>query len=285
MINRHGNLLIPCAFILLLAVAGSSLWISASNYRQLKDDNCILESELAASMRNYQDLEERVDVLSEEDDLLRSLAGVAGVDKEIRLLGTGGTYLPGMDEALTVSGKAVHQIESLEKIQEQLDLAISLQENSFKELALLLEDQRSTIDSYPSLRPVEGGWLVGEYGYRTDPFTGKRTFHRGIDISNRTNTPVLATADGRVIFSGWAGRYGRVVKINHGNGFVSLYAHNNRTVAKRGEKVKKGDLIAYLGSTGRATGPHLHFEIHKNGKSVNPVKYLLPDSGVFRKRL
>jgi len=271
-------------FLILFSFAGLGLWQSYSKIQKLEKDNRILEYELAASIRNYHNLEERIEILSEEDDLLRSLAGIEGLNKEIRLLGTGGTYLPGIDKGLAVSPSAKRQFESLDNTQEKLDLAISLQEKSFEELAVLLEEQRATIDSYPSLRPVEGGWLVGKYGYRTDPFTGKRTFHRGVDISNRTNTPVRATADGRVTFSGWSGRYGRTVKLDHGNGYVSLYAHNNKTLVKRGAHVKKGDLIAYLGSTGRATGPHLHFEIHKHGKSINPVKYFLPDSGIFQKR-
>jgi murein DD-endopeptidase MepM/ murein hydrolase activator NlpD len=116
----------------------------------------------------------------------------------------------------------------------------------------------------------------------TSPFTYKRYHpilhiyrpHLGIDFGARKGTPIMAVSDGRVIYSGWMGGYGKVIKISHGNGFVSLYAHQSRLRARLGNYVKKGEVIGYVGSTGRSTGSHLHFGLYKRGKAVNPAKYI-----------
>jgi murein DD-endopeptidase MepM/ murein hydrolase activator NlpD len=131
---------------------------------------------------------------------------------------------------------------------------------------------------HPEGRPVVGGWVSSFFGKRTDPFTGKQAFHKGIDIAGRKGMDVVAVAAGVVTYSGERYGYGRMVEINHGNGYVTRYAHNEENLVEVGQAVKKGQLIGKMGATGRATGPNLHFEVLRNGQVVNPMTYIRESS-------
>ncbi len=126
----------------------------------------------------------------------------------------------------------------------------------------------------PKGRPIVQGWLSSRYGMRTDPFTGKRDFHAGIDFAGKEGSPVVATAAGVVTWAGTRSGYGKLVEINHGSGYITRYGHSRKILVKIGDTVKKGQIIAEMGSTGRSTGPHVHFEVLINGRTVNPAKYI-----------
>lgn len=126
----------------------------------------------------------------------------------------------------------------------------------------------------PAGKPVKSGWISSFFGQRADPFTGQRTMHSGIDFAGRKNSEVVAVASGVVIFSGKRYGLGNVVEIGHGDGYTTLYAHNNKLLVKLGDKVKKGETIALMGSTGRSTGSHVHLEILKDGRAVDPLKFV-----------
>ena len=126
----------------------------------------------------------------------------------------------------------------------------------------------------PSGKPVDEGWLSSKYGKRNDPFTGKQDFHKGLDFAGKKGADVLAVGDGVVSWSGKRSGYGNLIEINHGNGYVTRYGHNQRHLVEVGDTVKKGQQVAMMGSTGRSTGPHVHFEVLHNGKRVNPAKYM-----------
>jgi murein DD-endopeptidase MepM/ murein hydrolase activator NlpD len=119
-----------------------------------------------------------------------------------------------------------------------------------------------------------GGVVTSKFGYRRHPITGRHAMHKGIDIAAKTGTDIVAMADGVVIFSGRKGGYGNIVEVRHPNGLETRYAHNSRNMAAEGDIVRKGQVIAKVGSTGRSTGPHLHFEVRRNGEAVNPMQYL-----------
>lgn len=119
------------------------------------------------------------------------------------------------------------------------------------------------------------GWISSPFGYRTSPFTGRIAFHKGIDIAARIGTPIYAVSAGIVTFSGRRGEYGNLIIIQHPFGFSTLYGHNSINVVKSGDRVECGQLIGYVGNTGRSTAPHLHYEIRKDGRCLNPRKYLL----------
>ncbi|XER09748.1 hypothetical protein SRRS_53800 [Sporomusa rhizae] len=126
----------------------------------------------------------------------------------------------------------------------------------------------------PSLWPVTGE-ITSVFGWRNSPWGGGSEFHPGIDIANNMETPIVATADGEVVQSEPAGGYGNIVKINHGNGIETIYGHNAHLAVNAGQSVKKGQVIAYLGNTGRSTGPHLHYEVRVNGTAVDPISFLV----------
>ena len=141
-------------------------------------------------------------------------------------------------------------------------------------LEALLFDQELERNAMPSRSPVASSYITSGYGGRADPFGGGRAFHKGIDFDANTGDPVMTVADGVVSYSGVRSGYGNVVEVDHGNGFVTRYAHNSRNTVKVGDLVRVGQEIARAGSTGRSTGAHVHFEVWENGRVHNPRKFL-----------
>jgi murein DD-endopeptidase MepM/ murein hydrolase activator NlpD len=127
----------------------------------------------------------------------------------------------------------------------------------------------------PSIRPVDVGWLSSRFGFRNDPFTGQQTFHRGLDFSTPVGTPVRVTGDGTVAAVQTQRGFGKVVKVDHGNGVTTVYAHLDRILVKKGQAVSRGAVIAESGNSGRSSAPHLHYEIRLAGRPVNPLSYIL----------
>jgi murein DD-endopeptidase MepM/ murein hydrolase activator NlpD len=127
---------------------------------------------------------------------------------------------------------------------------------------------------HPAGRPIKKGWISSYFGMRNDPFTGKRAMHKGMDFAGKEGSEVVAVAAGVVTWAGERYGYGEMVEINHGKGTVTRYGHNKEVLVQVGDRIRQGQVIATMGSTGRSTGPHVHFEVVKNGKSVNPTKYI-----------
>jgi murein DD-endopeptidase MepM/ murein hydrolase activator NlpD len=147
-------------------------------------------------------------------------------------------------------------------------------EDKLTALELVLMNRGLMAEVTPSGRPVKKGWMSSGFGKRTDPFKGKKTFHRGVDFAGKRGTDVVAVASGVVVRSEKASGYGNFVEIRHADGYSTLYAHNKENLVKSGDMVNKGQTIALLGSTGRSSGPHVHFEVHRNGKIVNPLRFV-----------
>lgn len=135
-------------------------------------------------------------------------------------------------------------------------------------------DREMDRDLIPTERPIKGGWISSYFGKRSDPFTGKKSYHKGVDFAAKRGTKVHSAASGIVIWSGYRGAYGNTLVVDHGNGYTTRYAHNKKLLVKEGDRVEKGQLIALMGSTGRSTAPHVHFEVRKNDVPVNPLSYL-----------
>ncbi len=155
-----------------------------------------------------------------------------------------------------------------------LTAAAGSQVGSLQNLLAHLEENSAKLLHTPSITPTKG-WLTSSFGYRSSPFTGGREFHRGVDIAGRAGTPVVATADGLVRFSGSRRALGKAVVLRHGYGVETKYGHLQEVLVKEGEKVKRGQKIGLMGSTGRSTGPHLHYQVEVNRKPVNPQNYIL----------
>lgn len=141
-------------------------------------------------------------------------------------------------------------------------------------LESLLMSKNLEDEVFPAGFPAEKGWLSSFFGTRTDPFTGRPAQHNGVDIAGKLGTKILAVASGVVTWSGERYGYGTMVEVNHGNGYVTRYAHNSENLVAVGDTVKKGQALGLMGSSGRSTGPHVHFEVLRHGRAVNPVKYV-----------
>ncbi len=156
---------------------------------------------------------------------------------------------------------------------ENLKRQIKLTMENVGEIKDYLSQQRDIYFATPKGWPADGR-ITSAYGYREHPMKGRKDFHSGIDIASEPGKPVRTTANGIVSFSGWSGGNGNLVVIEHGFGYSTFYAHNKKVTVKVGEKVKRADIIGYIGSTGNSTGPHVHYEVWKSGKSINPYKFL-----------
>ena len=156
----------------------------------------------------------------------------------------------------------------------QLGTEAKLEEVRQQEIIHSMRSKQDALDSTPSIWPLEG-WVTSPFGWRSSPFTGKREYHKGLDISCPSGTPVYAPAQGTVSFVGAMSGYGRMIKINHGANLSTCYAHLKQAAVKKGQVVTRGEVIAYSGNTGRSTGPHLHYEVRLGGVPVNPVRYIL----------
>jgi murein DD-endopeptidase MepM/ murein hydrolase activator NlpD len=155
-----------------------------------------------------------------------------------------------------------------------LSYQLTNRESQLDVLESVLMNQNLSERVYPQGRPVKSGWLSSYFGKRTDPFTGKPANHTGIDFAGKHGDEIVAVADGVVSWSGDRYGYGVMVEITHGNGFATRYAHNSENLVAIGDEVKKGQVVALMGKTGRATGPNLHFEVLRNGSRVNPVSFI-----------
>lgn len=168
----------------------------------------------------------------------------------------------------------VDSLPNLVSSLENLALQIEDREQQLTVLENLLMNRNLQDQVVPAGRPITKGWLSSYFGVRTDPFTGKRARHYGLDFAGTLGGEVVAVGAGVVTYSGRRYGYGNMVEINHGNGFVTRYAHNKDNLVEVGDVIRKGQQIAVMGSSGRSTGPHVHFEVLQNGKVVNPLQYI-----------
>ncbi len=187
------------------------------------------------------------------------------VEKDFRNLFSLGSKEAVLEHADTSFKGSLEIPELIEELQETIE--------SVDEIKNYLRIQKDIFVATPRGYPVTGR-ITSPYGKREDPLTGGNAFHSGIDISSGPGTPIRATADGVVSHAGWTRTSGYVVVLEHGCGFSTIFAHNKKNAVKVGQQVSKGGVIGYVGSTGRATGPHLHYEIWKDGRNVNPQPYL-----------
>ena len=179
----------------------------------------------------------------------------------------------GGPEEPVATGSNVPVPDVVEAMQ-SLDNQLNNREAQLGVLESVLAKQNLNERVYPQGRPVNSGWISSYFGKRTDPFTGKPANHTGIDFAGKMGAEVVAVADGVVTWSANRYGYGIMVEINHGNGYATRYAHNSENLVAVGDEVRKGQAVALMGETGRATGPNLHFEVLRNGRRVNPVNFI-----------
>ena len=217
--------------------------------------------EFSDRMEELRQTDKKIRILAYETNRERKLPlGVGGSDKETRI-----KDLLEKDHSVLIEGMR----KNIDKLKNEANE----REKSFNELLAFLNEQKSILASTPSLWPVQG-WVTSSFGARRSPFGTGIEFHKGVDISTRFGKAIVAPADGFVVRSGYEPMDGNTVKIEHGHGFSTAYLHLSKIAIAQGERIKKGQVIGYVGDSGRSTGPHLHYSVYVNNVPVNPVKYL-----------
>lgn len=224
--------------------------------------------------KEINELKDRLVRLDQIEKRIRIVANIDYTDNGDGLFGVGGSAPEDLNPEIELTRRHQQLIKDMHNQISQLDKAAGDQQGDFESLLDKLEAQKNLMAHTPAIRPVEG-WITSGFGYRHSPFTGKREFHKGLDISNRKGTEIMATADGVVSFVGQRGNFGTLLVIDHGHGLITRYAHLDKVLCKKGESVQRGKTIALMGNSGRSTGPHLHYEVRLNGVPVNPSNYIL----------
>ena len=244
------------ATVLVAAVAFGWAFLASSRndrrYEQALEENQRLRTSEASLHRRIDGISRQ---LSDFEARTKRLAIVAGLTDSVAG-GMGGPDNPNPNPNRSFADQSAWLTSRLGRLEEQFSRRSAL------------------IAATPTVWPVHGAPTSG-FGVRADPFTGAPAFHEGVDISTSRSEPVLATADGTVLRSGWAGEYGKAIEIQHGDRYTTLYGHLEETLVAEGQTVRRGDRVGLVGSTGRSTAPHLHYEVHVDGRAVNPLEYIL----------
>ncbi len=254
------SLVLAAAFVL-SALHYYSMWNKSRDYVQLKQEVDELRKQNEGFRLSARQLTERLSSIEVSAQKLRILSGL----EDDGLGGVGGPH--SSDPAVSFDERSLFQhFKSLDR------KSFSLQ-NELRKLQEYYKNRSILLAATPSVMPVTG-YPSDRYGMRVDPFTGQNDFHPGIDISAPRGNKVVATADGTVDFAGNQVGYGKLVTVEHRFGISTRYGHLAKITVKPGQKVRKGDIVGYVGATGRATGPHVHYEVRFNGRPLDPLRFL-----------
>ncbi|WZL71599.1 M23 family metallopeptidase [Clostridiaceae bacterium 35-E11] len=231
--------------------------------------------------REIYDLKNRTSAISQKLSALNALElqvrSLVGLKKDTNLSTSKPSSRSAIRSKLSLESNSIN--ESSQTIDQTLEVLSSAMDQEVNNLNNLINDvtvQLKFLNAKPDRKPASGK-IASKFGYRVSPINGKSQFHKGIDIANAHGTNIFAAGTGIVTFSGWNSGYGKTIIISHGYGYRSVYAHNSKNLVEVGDKVNKGDVIAKMGSTGKSTGPHVHFEIHYKGEQINPQNLLVQE--------
>lgn len=247
-------------------------FVDVSMLQKLQVENRILRNKIQEFSTKTDDLHQQIASFVNFDTKVRMMSGLKNIDPDIRQVGIGGGRQDDLPKEVSVG--AASTIREVGDDLNRLIREAKLQDESFRELTTALQERQQMWDHMPSIQPTPG-WIISEFGYRRDPLTGEMRMHEGIDIAAPGGTIIAAPADGVVKFVGSRGNYGLCLELDHGYGIMTRFAHCSLIRATQGAKVKRGQVIALVGATGRATGPHLHYEVITNDKASDPVNYIL----------
>jgi hypothetical protein len=236
----------------------------------LTTENQVLSAKLGDLESTVTHLKGEMSKIIGQDEKIRLVFDFPPIDSDVREVGIGGEIAtePVVNSELGQRTWLVQ--EDIEKIRRQL----KLENASTEELLGMVRDRKSLLDHMPTINPCEG-FVSRGFGMHNDPFTGSYQLHKGIDIAAPKGTPVSTTADGVVASTTYQSGLGNLIVIDHGNGYSTYYGHLSKIMVAPGHKVNRGEVIGLVGSTGYSTGPHLHYEVHENGRAVNPSKFIV----------
>jgi len=246
-----------------------SMTMTKARYRELLKETSVQKETIA----NYEStISQMKETIRNFEDYARKINVLAGLQSPENLKGEPG--LGGGERADLILPQQNKNIEpgALQAIKQRADAV----EKNLNYMLHFFESQTAVLATTPTIWPTVG-WVSSPFGPRIDPFTGRNAFHAGLDIATNLNNPVVATADGVVVQVGSDKYKGNYVSISHGNGFSTEYWHLNKYAVRSGQKINRGQVIGYVGKTGKALGPHLHYEVHLNGKPINPVHYIIEE--------
>lgn len=246
----------------------------AFELNQLRREAQAQKSQIHFFSARIEDLEKQISRLKEFDKKIRIIANLEKGPETASFMGIGGPSPSDIRQKLKGEKEENGLIQQMKADVERLQSEALAREQSLAELEKLLQVKKEMLAHTPSIWPTNG-WVTSGFGFRTNPFTGLNQMHEGIDISNRTGTSVIAPADGIVSDIGNDHAHGKIIIISHGFGMTTRYSHLSKTVVRVGQRVKRGEKIAEMGTTGATTGPHLHYEVRLNGIPVNPMRYIL----------
>ena len=260
-----------------VGVKTGSGWLPGGSL--LRQENLVLVSQIGHLEGQVVELRHEMDQTFEMQNLVATAVDLQPLDKETFAAGVGGrgplkfadVELPGQDLSSQLHGEFAD-------LGKEVDLMVRqarIQRQGYQAMLDTLGSRQDVREKIPSIRPTDVGWVSSRFGMRDDPFTGKGRFHHGLDFSVPTGTHVRVTGDGIITMVQQQRGLGKVIKVDHGNSVVTVYAHLDKMDVKKGDAVKRGQVIGKSGNTGRSTAPHLHYEIRVQGRSVNPVPYIL----------
>jgi murein DD-endopeptidase MepM/ murein hydrolase activator NlpD len=248
---------------------------------QLSNENEVLKSQLENFTRDLTDLERHVQQNFDFQKKARLMANLDDISEDVAEVGVGGPDVGYIQSMSVLDENTRVRVSDLREDIDKLVRQATLQTESYREVISQLSEEQRRLDATPSIRPVPRGYVSSRFGRRMDPITGRSSFHYGVDYSVRLGTPIYATGDGIVTYAGkWSG-FGLTVEISHGFDYVTRYAHTSKILVRKGQKIKRGDVIARVGSSGRSTATHLHYEVLQKGKKKNPLAFVLTGSEVM----
>ncbi|MFH1491122.1 MAG: M23 family metallopeptidase [Pseudomonadota bacterium] len=241
---------------------------------RLQKENRQQKAQLATLAQRIDQISRRLIDLKKFDNKLKVMVNLEPNDDSTQFLGIGGSDPAILNPDYAIEKAHKKLVRLMHRSVENLNAEITVQTTEKAELISFLETQKSLLAHTPSVWPTRG-WISSGFGYRVSPFTNQKEFHRGLDISTRSSTPIIAPSDGIVTSAGVDYGYGNILSVSHGHGLITKYAHMAKILVKKGQSVKRGSVIGLVGMTGRTTGPHLHYEVHLNGVPVDPLRYVL----------
>jgi murein DD-endopeptidase MepM/ murein hydrolase activator NlpD len=242
---------------------------------RLTKENDVLRAQLGALSNDVTNLEGQIRQNFDFQKRARLLANLDDLSEDITEVGVGGPDYGYIRSLSTLDEGTRGRVSGLREDVDKLLRQAKLQSDGYRDIVKILGENQDRLNSTPSIKPVGRGWLSSRFGRRMDPITGRSSRHWGLDYSARLGTPIFATANGIVTFAGKWANFGYTVEINHGFDYVTRYAHASKLLVKKGQRVRRGDVIARVGSSGRSTATHLHYEVIYKGHKKNPLSYVL----------